>query len=52
MGKLKYQPGILAWSIDIKTFKISYFSLSRSQHEQFPYDPNHCLVGIFVKSDG
>lgn len=52
MAKLKYQPGVLAWAIDVKTFKISYLLVGKSPQEPFPYDPNRCLVGIFVRSEG
>lgn len=50
LSKVKYIPGILSWAIDIKTFKISYFGLNKvQQQEPLPFDPNHSIVGIFVR---
>lgn len=49
---MKYQPDALAWAIDLKNNKIHYHTPNKLQQlDPFPFDPNHCIVGVFVKTD-
>jgi len=39
-SKIKYQPNVLAWTVDVKTYKI-YYHFKNSLTEQFPFDSKH-----------
>jgi hypothetical protein len=46
---VSYRPGALAWAVELKTQKVSYFGISKpQQQEPFPFDPQRFVVGVFV----
>jgi len=49
-SKLKYQPSVMAWAVDAKTYKVSYY-VRNSLTEPFPFDPKHHIVGIFIRNE-
>jgi hypothetical protein len=45
LGRLKYNPLSIAWAIDLKTYKATYYL----KDEHFSLDPNHFIIGIFLR---
>jgi hypothetical protein len=50
LSKVRYQEGLLAWAVDIKTGKITYLNKQNNHNSLFFSDPNQSIIGIFVKS--
>lgn len=47
LAKVKYHPAAIAWAVDTKTLKASYFS--KDSCEEFAFDPKSCIVGVFLQ---
>lgn len=47
LAKVRYQPSTLAWAIDTKTLKVSYFA----RDCELSLDPQRWIVGVFLQEE-
>lgn len=47
LAKIKQQAQVIAWAIDLKTYKAAYYC----REDEFSFDPRHFIIGIFLKEE-